>query len=1176
MSTSVSDDNTTTTSVIRTRTVDVDDEPIATNDRDDVVSDTVDPIIQDDEPTKNNSNSMMLQFDDFIDLQTRLVLLPYIEEEGKGAVILSLQVSQHQQQLDMEGMVLKGIEETDTENCDFVQMDFTEILATVRNAPTPIRLVFEKVEKDNDAIAEEQQQSQKKNIKESPAAQIINGNPVEPSHYEEKKDDGEHTKLNQLHHASHSTATATATNSSSSSSTRQRQPINTALDDDHSRQNTNKNNSISNSMFALSAWGLRMKAQSEKLAADAMATMNAVNHSAIASSKRQTVSLQLDDSTGPVLPEDQSLCQMYLQTNVGAYFCISGPNSAPNDGKKSIPVTTSSLLCIRKSATEPLISPTEPSSSSTKYSFQWYRSTSNKTRYQVPHSASSLYQQSNDAASVASKSTQHSGESNTSVETSYDTTNTEWIQLEGATHATFQPNTTLMGRTLRCIVTIRQITVTPASSKEEPANDTNETTERQLPTVSLMDHDNDDDDDDASKDDSDNNDEDVEQVICDLREPVRADMVLFNGARQAMVRGAKFGNMLERTDQKDKRSFRVEVGMARKTNLKTQRTITVNSVHVYKLCSKTNEYVPLTDQPLLQVSAQVPSNNAKYIDLIFSTFPPTSEQHPDDDESAYTTGQFLKEFCVLDNRIGSSMKFQLEAPNRLTRESLLLALGIANYQGKPALLDDKTVLYRDDVPVPPANVVETSSQSEMNPPSPTGLTVTNVPPEQTTTVAGTKEKDDDDDSLSTSSGSDAEAICSNLPTSPPRNPTSGVSQPSPSGFFSCQSSVPEGGTSLLPPSNSLSSPHVPAVDTARIRDFQRELEFLRSELARKDRNITDLQRQVQRSDAAHLKTKQDLQSSEQELKQALQDCERIQISKRQVEHSLQAQHEAMQKAEAKHKQRVAKLEEKIQQGANTIADLEKANRTLQNEKAVLGAAVEARESKLVRMEELQTINERLSQEMAQHHTLQAKLDKAEERCIALQRDLKVQTDAEAASRKELEEALRKVDSLTKRIEGEKAVALSHQSQLDVLVKKNQQLKGERNSYKQKNDSLSKEISRLCRNGRTIRDIERIVADHEALVQEAEVLRVQKRKALEEAHKYRTSYEQIKSSEQVLCVEEDTLRAVERSAELERLLTEMTDYVHAKEMQLETMKQVNEALQDEIRNLAKANLQKNEV
>jgi phage regulator Rha-like protein len=120
------------------------------------------------------------------------------------------------------------------------------------------------------------------------------------------------------------------------------------------------------------------------------------------------------------------------------------------------------------------------------------------------------------------------------------------------------------------------------------------------------------------------------------------------------------------------------------------------------------------------------------------------------------------------------------------------------------------------------------------------------------------------------------------------------------------------------------------------------------------------------------------------------------------------------------------------------------------------------------------------------------------------------------------------------------------------------------------------MSRLCRSGRTIRDIEKILADHEALVQEADLLRVQKRKALEEAHKYRTSYEQIKTAEEVLGVEQETRRAVERTTELERLLAEMTDYIHAKEMQLETMKEVNQTLQDEIHNLAKANLRKNEV
>merc|ERR1712166_1672991 len=97
-----------------------------------------------------------------------------------------------------------------------------------------------------------------------------------------------------------------------------------------------------------------------------------------------------------------------------------------------------------------------------------------------------------------------------------------------------------------------------------------------------------------------------------------------------------------------------------------------------------------------------------------------------------------------------------------------------------------------------------------------------------------------------------------------------------------------------------------------------------------------------------------------------------------------------------------------------------------------------------------------------------------------------------------------------RIQGEQEKASSCQSQLEAIQKQNQQLKGERNNYKQKNESLSKEVARLCRGGRNIRDIEKLIADHESLLQEAELLRIQKRKALEDAHRYRTLYEQGKA------------------------------------------------------------------
>jgi hypothetical protein len=1060
-------------------------------------------ILQD-TPTTEITTTVTLEFVDFVELQTKLVLLPLVEEEGRGAF-----VRKQDDDKDAQGMVLVGMED-DTED-DFRDLDFTCILARIRNQPPPIRLVLEETAKDDD------------------------DNEDNASHHHEEKKEDVHV--------------ASTRQPSLPSSPSKRQPINSALDD-RLRQPSGNHPSISNSMFALSAWGLRVKAQSEKLAADAMATMKNNN---MTTPQKPSLSLTLDGTSSP--QEQERFCEMYLQTNLGAYFCVSGPRSALNDTntsgspkKSQLRVTTSSLLCIRQSATEALVVPGQEGRSPA-FSFQWYRSrtTGHDTKYRALSSLaswndSSLHSQStNTAASVESSSSSSSLDEGGSR---------QWIPLEGATHATFQPNTTLVGRRLKCVIQ-KTVPLSPTSGSHEDSP-------KHVP--SLLDHDDDDDDDNV--------------VVCELQQPVRADMVMFNGARQAMVRGAKFGNMVRRGDTKH--VYRIEVGMTRKTHVRTQRSVTVNAVHVYCL-DENNDYVPLTDQPLWQVSARADATAARHVDLIVSCLPPSVQEHPDDDENAYTTRRFLKEHCVPDETRGT-LKLELEAPNRLTRESFLLALGIANYHGKPALLDDTTVLYRDDENDDDkvSRNAKAADQSA-GPPSPTGLTVPKMPQRQVSAVTPTKDDEDDnddDDSLSTTTSGDASAAA--LPESPQHASAvdrSAVTQTSPSGFFSCQSSMPGSGNPSLAP---VATTPCKSVETAQVGDLLREVEFLRSQLARKDKTITDLQRQVQRSDAAHQKTKQSLGSCEQELQQARQDCERIQISKRQVERSLQSQDDSAQRVEALHKERVAGLEAKIHERHGKIADLEKANRALQNELAVQKAAVGARETKLARMRELQEANQKLSEQMAEQKVIQKELMESRAQCENLTKEVDSIKSAESKLRTELEEANKQIASLEKLIQGEQTKASSHQSELDALIKKNQQLKGERNNYKQKNDSLTKEISRLCRNGRTIREIEKTLADHESLVQEAGVLRVQKRKAVEEAHQYRTWYENAKATEEVLGVEEDTRRAVERSAELERLLAEMTDYVHAKEMQLETMRQVNEALQEEIHNLAKANFRKNEV
>jgi DNA anti-recombination protein RmuC len=86
--------------------------------------------------------------------------------------------------------------------------------------------------------------------------------------------------------------------------------------------------------------------------------------------------------------------------------------------------------------------------------------------------------------------------------------------------------------------------------------------------------------------------------------------------------------------------------------------------------------------------------------------------------------------------------------------------------------------------------------------------------------------------------------------------------------------------------------------------------------------------------------------------------------------------------------------------------------------------------------------------------------------------------------------------------------------------------------------LAKEIGCVCHNGHTVREVEKIIADNG--------------------------------------MDHDSAKLLERNAKLERLLSELTEYLNAKEMQLDTMKQINDALQLEIRDLAKASMSNNDV
>ena len=120
------------------------------------------------------------------------------------------------------------------------------------------------------------------------------------------------------------------------------------------------------------------------------------------------------------------------------------------------------------------------------------------------------------------------------------------------------------------------------------------------------------------------------------------------------------------------------------------------------------------------------------------------------------------------------------------------------------------------------------------------------------------------------------------------------------------------------------------------------------------------------------------------------------------------------------------------------------------------------------------------------------------------------------------------------------------------------------------------MARVCQHGRSLRDVERILAEEAGRTQEIEVLRDQKKKATEELQRYQILYEQARRVQLLAGLDCDVTKVLERNEELERLLSELTEYVSAKEMQLQTLKDVNDALQGELRELAKAHMNKNDI
>jgi len=610
---------------------------------------------------------------------------------------------------------------------------------------------------------------------------------------------------------------------------------------------------------------------------------------------------------------------------------------------------------------------------------------------------------------------------------------------------------------------------------------------------------------------------------CELVDPISADAELFKAAKQSLRGGsATFTNLTGRGNA-ERRSFCLKFsrgGKAPKDEGNESTEVTC-SMSIYQVSGRTAEPLHDAEDLISNPCAVADPSQPKSFDLIFlSGLPKSSAMLP-----------------VLCEDNGS---FQLTAPNRVTRETFLLTLGIARYSSKSSDLSTKSVLF----PSVPRGVLdeivsipESKDENTSNEPRYMATKET-ADDARNNVVRSTPAEDATDTSFTNTTGGDDDTF---------------------SEMFSPQSRADSCRTSEDYPDECFYSPE--SQGGSQVYKLELELQRVRTMLADRDRTVTDLQRNL-----SHYETK--VQTVEHSLSNAQMqmrsneakygDCfKSLKLAEKRVE-----SHETiLAQVKRDGAMKIAAVENEMKKKLEDQTELEKVIKVLENEKAVMAASIEARDSKLQKMASLQDTVDLLSAQSKKYESVRAQLNDMEGKYENKQKDLELTIESKEQVSEELEQTKTTIDELSKRFEEEKEQLKEGKREIQKCQMASQTFKAERNSAKQKAESLSKEMARVHK---TSTEQQQKWLEHEiALNEEISSFRKQKRDALEELEESRSHHILAMQAHHNAGIDGEAVRAVGQRAELEHVVAELTEYVNAQEMQLETMRAVNRALTEEL-------------
>mgnify|MGYP000294569331 CR=1 FL=1 len=242
--------------------------------------------------------------------------------------------------------------------------------------------------------------------------------------------------------------------------------------------------------------------------------------------------------------------------------------------------------------------------------------------------------------------------------------------------------------------------------------------------------------------------------------------------------------------------------------------------------------------------------------------------------------------------------------------------------------------------------------------------------------------------------------------------------------------------------------------------------------------------------------------------------------------------------------------------------LKKQIRASENDKSVLMARMQALENKAGKVKELEKKAEKVGkfrQELKSlekgNEELKLEVEGCKEKIVEmgkakefLKSQLEQSLERERSSRQEIASLSSQVSKLSEQLEGTARII------------------AERNSLRSKASALSKDLAVVCGDGRGVQQVRICLDDYDSIKVKNRVLEAELRQARDEVHEYKMGVEEVNEIRRRQGWEGEAERALTVKAELERIVQSLSDQIGDKDLQIDTMRDVNKRLAGEIEEL----------